>query len=175
MPRRRISVFSSGRRRSGSSMTRQRRDYRVGRVDLVPQRSHDLRVHREVDVHPRAESYEAETLAADESVSFANVAKNAPSNQPGDLYAGDVDTFGRAQPQRAPFVLERGLVERSVHEASGIVPALLHLAVHRRAVGVHVEDVHEHADLDRFAPEIRIARRPDRKSTRLNSSHGYIS
>src|SRR5258707_15813089 len=86
MPRRRISVFSSGRRRPGSSMARQRRDYRVGRVDLVPQRSHDLRVHREVDVHPGTEPYESVTLAADESVSFANVAKNAPSNQAGDLY-----------------------------------------------------------------------------------------
>src|SRR5882672_12587023 len=133
MPRRRISVFSNGRRRSGSSMTRQRSDYRVGRVNLVPQRGNDLRVHRKVDVHPRAEPYEAETLAADEAVSLANVAKNAPSDQAGDLHAGDVDAFGRAQPQRAPFVLKGGLVERGVQEASGIVPALLHLAVPARA------------------------------------------
>src|SRR5260370_17190118 len=102
MPRRRISVFSSGRRRSGSSMARQRRDYRVGRVNLVPQRSNDLRVHREVDVHPRAEPYEAETLAADEAVSLANVAKNAPGDQAGALHAGDVHTFALPHPPPPP-------------------------------------------------------------------------
>src|SRR5258705_10819985 len=114
MPRRRISVFSNGRRRSGSSMTRQRSDYRVGRVNLVPQRGNDLRVHRKVDVHPRAEPYEAETLAADEAVSLANVAKNAPSDQSADLHPGCVDAIDHPLPQLYPFVLSGGQFSRIV-------------------------------------------------------------
>ena len=88
----------------------------------------------------------------------ANIAQDAPRDQPGDLHAGHVVAVARAQPERVALVLERGLVERRVDEGAGEVPALLHRAVDRRAVRVHVEHVHEHADLERVALQVRVLR-----------------
>lgn len=48
-------------------------------------------------------------------------------------------------------------VERSVHEAARVIPRAYHLAVDGTAVGMHVEHVHEHADLQRVAIEMGIA------------------
>ena len=60
--------------------------------------------------------------------------------------------------QRVALVLERRLVERRVDEAAGVVPRGDDRAVDRAAIRMHVEHVHEHADLERVAVEIRIAR-----------------
>src|SRR5205085_2204097 len=76
-----------------------------------------------------------------------NIAQDAPRDQAGHLHASDIHTVARTQPQRVALVLQRGLVERRVQEGAGKVPALLHRAVDRRAVRMHVEDVHEDAHL----------------------------
>src|SRR5262249_28066660 len=91
----------------------------------------------------------------------ADIAKNAPGDEARYLHAGHVLARSSAQPQRGALVLERRLVERGVDEGAGEVPLLLHRAVDRRAVGVDVEDVHEHADLQRVALEVWILRASD--------------
>src|SRR5258708_1655740 len=138
-------------------MIRKRGDHGARRVDLVTQRRRDRRALWDVEVHARAEANEAETLAAGEAVAFSNIAENAPSDQACNLYAGHIGPFRGAQPQRVALVLQGGLVEGSVHEASGIVPAFFYLAVHGRAIGMHVEDTHKHADLDGLTLEVGIA------------------
>ena len=76
----------------------------------------------------------------------------------GDLHASDVLPGRRAQVQRVAFVFERRLVERRVDEAAGVIPAIGYRAVDRAAVRMDIEYVHEHADLEGIAIEIRIAR-----------------
>src|SRR2546422_7525899 len=55
-----------------------------------------------------------------------------------------------------------------------MVPHQLDGPRRRIAIDVHVEDAHEDRDPSRLGLEIRRLIQ-DRKSTRLNSSHGYIS
>src|SRR6266496_987688 len=157
MPRRRISVFSNGLRKLCLNMIGKRGDHGARRVDLVTQRRRDRRAFWDVEVNARAEANEAETLAASEALAFSNVAENTPRDQACNLYADHIDPFPGAQPQRVALVLQGGFVESGVHEAPGMVPALLYLAVHRRAVGMDVEDIHKHADLDGLTLEIGIA------------------
>src|SRR6267142_329959 len=157
MPRRRISPFRRGLRNSGSSMIRQCGDHRAARVHLVSQRCHQASVFRNVDIHAGPETDEPESLPPREAVTLADVAENTPGDQAGDLHAGDVGAAVGPQPQGIALVLRRGLVECRVDEAPGMVPALLHPGIHRRAVGMHVEDVHEYADLDRVTVEVGVA------------------
>src|SRR5256886_16887697 len=134
MPRRRISVFSSGLRRLCLNMIGKRGDHGARRVDLVTQRRPDRGALWNVEVHAGAEANEAETLASGEAVAFSNIAENSPRDQACNLYASHIGPSRGAQPQRVALVLQGGFVERSVHEAPGIVPALLYLAVHGRTV-----------------------------------------
>src|SRR5882762_9988477 len=129
MPRRRISVFSSGLRKLCLNMIGKRGDRGARRVDPVTQRRRDRRAFWNVEIHARAEANEAETLASGEAVTFPNIAENTPRDQACNLYAGHIGPSRGAQPQRVALVLQGGLVERSVHEASRTVPALLYLAV----------------------------------------------
>src|SRR5713226_2507084 len=156
MPRLRISVFSNGLRKPDSSMAWKFGNHRARCVDLVTQRRHERSVRGDIDLHAGAEADEAEALAARKNVAFANIAEYAPRDESGNLYAGDIGAPGGAQPERVALVLQRRLVERGVQEAPGIVPALLHLAVHGRPVGVRIEDVHEYADLDRVALKVWV-------------------
>src|SRR6266540_500987 len=156
MPRLRISVFSSGLWKPRSSMAWKRCDHRARCMDLVAQRRNERGVGRDIDVHAGAEADEAEALAARKNVALASMAEYASRDESGNLYAGDIGAPGGAQPERVALVLQRRLVERGVQEAPGIVPALLHLAVHGRPVGVRIEDVHKYADLDRVALQVGI-------------------
>src|SRR5437867_11926271 len=111
-------------------MIGKRGDHCARRVDLVTQRHRDRRAFWDVEVHARTEANKAETLAPCEAVAFSNIAENTPCDQAVNLYAGDIGPFRGVQPLRVTFVLQGGFVERYVYEASGIVPALLYLAVH---------------------------------------------
>ena len=178
MPRRRMRFFCSARWVSKSAMRRNgstnacgaagdgargpRRqpaelgEDRLGREHDVADR--DLRRRAsggEIDVDARAEADEAVALAARERVAGLHVAEDPPRDQSGDLHAGDVVAARRAQVQRIALVLERRLVERGVDEAAGVIPRVDDRAVDRAAVRVDVEHVHEHADLERVAVEVR--------------------
>src|SRR5690349_5271797 len=99
MPRRRISEFNKGLRKPGSSMIRQRRNYRAARVHFVSQSRCQFRVFRYIDIDAGAKADETEPLAPREAVAFANVAENAPGDEPRDLHADHVGAPGRSQPQ----------------------------------------------------------------------------
>src|SRR3954463_9978417 len=123
MPRRRSppnagrwpGVSSSSCSRSGSSAMKPRDDGFTGGY-LLANRRLDLGVERQVHVHARAEADEAEALAPRELAARANIAQDAPRNQPGDLHAGDVLAIARMQPDGVALVRERCLVECRVHE-----------------------------------------------------------
>src|SRR6266571_4034797 len=100
MPRLRISVFSSGLRKPGSSMARERGDHRARCLDLVAQRRREGGVGGDIDLHAGAEADEAEALAARKDVALANIAEYAPRDESGDLHAGDIGAPGGAQPER---------------------------------------------------------------------------
>src|SRR6266705_6544539 len=157
MPRRRISVFSNGLRKLCLNMMSKRGDHAARRVDLVTQRRRDRRAFGDVEIHARAEANEAKTLASGEAVALSNIAENTPRDQACNLYAGHIGPSRGAQPQRVALVLQGSLIESGVDEAPGMVPAPLHTAVHGRAVGMYVEDIHKHADLDGLTLEVGIA------------------
>ena len=115
----------------------------------------------QVDVDARAEADESVALPARQRGAGFHVAEDSPRDEPRHLDAGDVAAPGGAQMQRVALVLERRLVERGVEEAAGVVPRGHDHSVDGTAVRMHVEHVHEHADLERVAVEIRIARLPD--------------
>ena len=75
-----------------------------------------------------------EALTAHETVMRLDVAQDAACYKPGHLYADDVRAAVGADPQRIAFVFERSLVECGIEELATIVPAFLHLAIHRAAV-----------------------------------------
>src|SRR5574342_152003 len=95
MPRRRISVLSSGLRMPGSSMARKGCNDRAGRMHLVTQRRRYLGARWHVQIHPRTEANKAEALTARESIAFIDIAEDASRDEPGDLHASDVCTPGR--------------------------------------------------------------------------------
>src|SRR5215470_9922767 len=128
------------------------------RVDLVANRDARRCAYGKVHVHARAEADEAVALAARKAVAAIDVAQDTSRNEPGYLYAGKFRAGRARDVQRAALVLQRSLVELGVDEAAGVVPLVVHRAVHRAAVRVHVEHIHENADLERIAFEIRIAR-----------------
>src|SRR5438477_12854720 len=97
-------------------MMRQRGNHGAGRVNLVSQCGHEIRVFGDVNVHAGAEADEAEPLTSRQAVPFVDVAQNASRDQACDLYTGYVRTPGRTQPQRVAFVLQGGLIERGVDE-----------------------------------------------------------
>src|SRR6266850_6723662 len=119
---------------------------RFGRVDGVAHGGTRGRRGWQVDVDARAEAYETIALAARKTVSRPDVAEDAPRDQAGHLHAGDVDTRLGAQVYRVALVVERRLVERRIDEAAGVIPHIHDVTVHRAAVRVDVEDVHEDAD-----------------------------
>src|SRR6266571_5697389 len=135
-------------------MMRQRGNHRAGSVNLVSQCSHEIRVFGDVNVHAGAEADETEPLTPCQAVSLVDIAQNSPRDQSCDLHAGHVRAADRTQPQRVALVLQGSLIESGVDEAPGMVPALLHTAVHGRAVGMYVEDIHKHADLDGLTLEV---------------------
>src|SRR4029453_4972784 len=120
---------------------------RLGGRDLVAHRHPRLRRRFEIDVHPRAEPDESVTLPTPERGAGFDGAKDPARNEASDLHAGHVMAVGCAQVQRVALVLERGLVERGVHEAAGVIPAIGDGAVDRAAVRVNFKHVSEHADL----------------------------
>src|SRR5487761_1919293 len=130
---------------------------RAGSIHLVAQRRLDARVGWQVHIDARAEADEAVALPAREFVSRLYVAQDAPRDQARHLHAGDVNAGVGSDPQRIALVFGRCLVQRGIDETAGVVKDLLYLAVHRRAIGVNVEHVHEYADLDRVAVEIGVA------------------
>src|SRR5215510_10224965 len=95
---------------------------RARRPDLLAERHPDARFRRKIDVDAGAEPDEAEAVAAAEAVAGFRVAEDPARDQPGDLDAGDVRAGVGLEPQRAAFVLRRGLVERRVHERPRVVP-----------------------------------------------------
>ncbi len=136
--------------------------FSLARIDSVaytlsPSAAFTSASQRQVHVHARAEADEAVALTALERGARVDVAEDPARDQAGDLHAGDALPVAGFDPQGIPFVLQRRLVQRGVEERPGVVPALPHRTVHRRAVGVHVEDVHEYRDLQRIALEIGIA------------------
>src|SRR5882724_12352898 len=112
-------------------MIGQRGDDRAARVHLVSERGHQARVFGNIDVHAGAEADEPEPLPPGKPVALRGVAENAPGDEPGDLYAGDVGASLGSQPQGVALVFFGSLVESAVDETPGMVPALLNLAVHR--------------------------------------------
>src|SRR5688572_25799810 len=104
-------------------------------------------------MHAGAEADEAVALAAREPLPGTRVAQDAPGDQPSDLHASDVGPAWRPDPQRIALVLQRRLGQLRVEEASGMMPGVTNLAVHRAAVGMSVEHVHEYAHLDGIALE----------------------
>src|SRR5690349_21110190 len=144
-----------------SAMLGESREDGLGSVNLFADRRFRLGVRRQVDVHARAEADEPVALAALQLGPRTHVAEDSPGDEAGDLHAGTLPAPWSLQPERVALVIERRLVERRVEEAPREVPALLDRAVDRRPVGVHVEHVHEDADLQRLALEVRIDRLAD--------------
>src|SRR5215813_2902553 len=131
--------------------SRKHGEYGFGGIHLVAHARHGARPGRQVDIHPRAEPDEAETLTTREALADPRVAKYAPCDQSRDLNAGNVGAGRRPDPQRCALVLERGFRERGIEELAQMVPGVADLSVHRAAVRMDVEDVHEHANLDSVA------------------------
>src|SRR4051812_19230532 len=112
MPRRRrpptgpggAAVGSSGSRSGASAISLKPGDDRYPGGHLLANRRLDLGVERQVHVHARAEADEAEALAPRELAARANIAQDAPRNQPGDLHAGDVLAIARMQPDGVALV-----------------------------------------------------------------------
>ncbi len=98
---------------------------------------------------------------ARQHVAGLHVTEDAPRDEAGDLHARDVAPVGGAQVQRIALVLERRLVQRGIDERAGVVPRGDDGSVHRAAVRMDVEHVHEDADLERVALQVRVACRLD--------------
>src|SRR6266542_5040335 len=118
---------------------------------------------RRIDVHvdARPEPDESVTLAARKSVARLYVTQDPPRNESRHLHAGDVLPAEGRDVKRVALIAERRLVERCVDERSGLVPDLHNDAVDGAAIRMHVEHVHEHADLERIAIEVRVTRALD--------------
>src|SRR5487761_2451553 len=144
---------------------------RAGSIHLVAQRRLDARVGWQVHIDARAEADKAVALPAREFVSRLDIAQDAPRDQASHLHAGDVNAGVGTDPQRIALVFGRRLVQRGVDETAGVVKDLLYLAVHRRAIGVNVEHVHEYANLDRVAVEVGIARFLHRHDAPVRGRH----
>src|SRR4051812_14801583 len=116
------------------------------------------RIEREVDIDSRAEPNEPEALAALEILARFRVAQDAPRNKTRDLHDRDVVALGGPQPDRSAFVLHGRFRKRGVQKASTVIPGPDDFALVGTAVRMRVEYIHEHAELQRFAFEVRIPR-----------------
>src|SRR6185503_21241264 len=116
-----------------------------------------LRSRVEIDVDARSEADEAVALPALESSARLDIAEDPPRDESRDLHAGHVLSRRRAQVQCIALVFERGFVERCVQEAASVIPPVDHGAIDGAAVRMDIEYVHEDADLQRVAVEVRIA------------------
>ncbi len=137
------------------------RDDRPGRVHLVADGCAGNRVRREIQIDARAEPDETVTLASRQPVTRLHVAEDTTRDQPGNLHAGDLGAGRCHELERIALVVHRRLVERRVDEAARVIPPLGDSRIDRASVRMHVEDVHEHADHQCIATEIRIARVAD--------------
>ena len=95
-------------------------------------------------------------MSARKLVACLHVAQDAARDQPGYLYEGNGLPIGRIQHHRVALVFQRSLVQIGIDELAGKILHTLNLAIHRTAVGMHVEHVHKHTDQNRFALTIRI-------------------
>src|SRR5688572_14204252 len=101
---------------------------------------------RQVDIDPAAEPDQADPLPCPQRPARGQVALDAAGDQPGDLHHRDVEAILRPQVDQLALIVLARLVERRVDELARTVGHGDHLAVDRRAVHMHVEDVHENTN-----------------------------
>src|SRR5690606_29850112 len=86
-----------------------------------------------------------------------DITKYALRDQAGHLDSGHDMTMGSKQYSSIALVFERSLVQRSIEKLAGEIVDGSDTALYRGAVGVDIEHVHEHADLDGVAIGVRVA------------------
>ena len=71
---------------------------------------------------------------------------DAAGDETGDLHHADALAIGALQREGLALVVERGLVEIGVEEEARHIGDAANDGIERRAVHMHVEDIHEHRD-----------------------------
>ena len=94
--------------------------------------------------------------------------------QTGDLHRSHRLAAGHFDHDRIALVLERGFIDRGIQIRARKIFDLGNRAIDRRALRMHVEDIHEHADLQRFAIRIRIMRGFDGDDTAIGRAQHRI-
>src|SRR5260221_13700826 len=105
---------------------------------------------REIDIGPAAETYDPETLPGNDLLALAQIADDAPCNEPGDLDDGDVaatvELVHRRNADRHPLIVLACFVEAGIDELALAIAQLRNAPTDRDAVDVAIEDVEEDAD-----------------------------
>ena len=110
---------------------------------------------------PASAALAVNAYSAPEHRAGLDAADDPSGDQPGYLHHEQEASVGQFEEKGATLVLLGGLVQIGVEEFAGEVLGALDGAVDRRAVGMHVEHVHEHADLDRLAIGVRVVAADD--------------
>ena len=98
----------------------------------------------QVDITFAAETDQTDTLAGMQIVTLAAKGDDTPCNEAGDLDETDIAAVIHGDTEGLALVLVRRLVERGVEEPALVIGAPRDPADDRRAVHMHIEDIHEH-------------------------------
>lgn len=126
-------------------------EYGFAGANLLTCLHHNLRVGRQIEVDPRAESDQAEASPSDDVVVRFEPADDASGDETGDLDKSQFLALGSRDDRGAVLVLQGGLVTVGRIELALPVEDLFDLAGGGHPVDMDIEDIHENRDLLRLA------------------------
>src|SRR5215213_4655906 len=101
---------------------------------------------REVNVNTAAETNKADPLARRDLAALVHKSDDPAGDQPGDLDDADAASGVRLDGEGLAFIVFAGLVQVGIDEFAGHISDADDPAVYRRAIHMHVEDIHENGD-----------------------------
>src|SRR5438270_13932547 len=120
-PRRR-SLAEARHRRVDANL----RDYRLAGDRALAQQHLRRRAGGQIDVHPAAESDQADALAGVHHVAFADERENAPRDETGYLRKADAKAVAPLDEHMLALIVLARLVEVGVDEFAGNISDALH-------------------------------------------------